>query len=48
MKKYTQYLTLGSSCWAKFLKMGALFENSPTTNQKIIITSMIFIDRTNR
>ena len=30
MKKLKKYSTPGSSCWADFLKMGALLENSPT------------------
>lgn len=30
-KKVTQIMTPGSLCWAAFLKMGALRENSPTS-----------------
>ena len=29
-KKLKQIMTPGSLCWAAFLKMGALRENSPT------------------
>ncbi|SHL20531.1 hypothetical protein SAMN05216463_13111 [Xylanibacter ruminicola] len=36
MKKKTQYSSPGSSCWAAFLKMGALLENSPTINGHIL------------
>lgn len=34
----TKYLTPGSSCWAVFLKMGALLENSPTINGHILFS----------
>ena len=30
-KKETKPITPGSLCWASFLKMGALRENSPTS-----------------
>ena len=30
-KKLKQIMTPGSLCWAAFLKMGALRENSPTS-----------------
>ena len=41
MKELKAYLNPGSSCWADFLKMGALLENSPTNGLLASFFNMI-------
>ncbi len=45
MKKLTTYYIPGSSCWAEFIKMGALLENSPTNGLLAPYSSIILLTR---
>ena len=47
MKKLKEYLNPGSSCWAEFIKMGALLENSPTNGLLAPYSSINFLTRDN-